>query len=115
MRPGIRKGLEDIAWELKGIKNILASIWHSRYENNSTDVLNPQAFADEYISTEECSRRLGVSDQTLRNWMALGKKNPEKGWVEGIARQATGHIGHLKESDLVSQGVVWKVHVERVF
>ena len=84
MRPGIRKGLEDIAWELKGIKNILASIWHSRYENNSTDVLNPQAFADEYISTEECSRRLGVSDQTLRNWMALGKKNPEKGWVEGI-------------------------------
>ena len=38
MRPGIRKGLEDIAWELKGIKNILASIWHSRYENNSTDV-----------------------------------------------------------------------------
>ena len=57
MRPGIRKGLEDIAWELKGIKNILASIWHSRYENNSTDVLNPQAFADEYISTEECSRR----------------------------------------------------------
>ena len=84
MRPGIRKGLEDIAWELKGIKNILSSIWHSRYENNSTDVLNPQAFADEYISTEECSRRLGVSDQTLRNWMALGKKNPEKGWVEGI-------------------------------
>ena len=54
MKPGIRKGLEDIAWELKGIKNILASIWHSRYENNSTDVLNPQAFADEYISTEEC-------------------------------------------------------------
>ena len=42
MRPGIRKGLEDIAWELKGIKNILASIWHSRYENNSTDVLNPK-------------------------------------------------------------------------
>ena len=84
MSPGLRKGLEDIAWELKGIKNILSAIWHSRYENNSTDVLNPQAFADEYISTEECSRRLGVSDQTLRNWMALGKKNPEKGWVEGI-------------------------------
>ena len=38
---------------IKGHKNILASIWHSRYENNSTDVLNPQAFADEYISTEE--------------------------------------------------------------
>ena len=36
------------------------------------------------ISTEECSRRLGVSDQTLRNWMALGRKHPDKGWVEGI-------------------------------
>ena len=40
--------------------------------------------SDEYISTEECSRRLGVSDQTLRNWMAIGRKNPSKGWVEGI-------------------------------
>ena len=84
MNTGLRKGLEDIAWELKGIKNILSSMWHSRYEKGITDALNPQAFADEYISTEECSRRLGVSDQTLRNWMALGRKHPDKGWVEGI-------------------------------
>jgi|TARA_A100001011_G_scaffold89025_1_gene93465 hypothetical protein len=84
MNTGLRKGLEDIAWELKGIKNILSSMWHSRYEKGITDSLNPQAFADEYISTEECSRRLGVSDQTLRNWMALGRKHPDKGWVEGI-------------------------------
>lgn len=81
---GIRKGLEDIAWELKGIRNILASMWHSRYENGETDVLNPEAYADEYISTEECARRLNVSDQTLRNWMAIGRKTPDKGWVEGI-------------------------------
>jgi hypothetical protein len=84
MAYGIRKGLEDVAWELKGIKNILSSLWHSRYENGETDILNPQAYADEYISTEECARRLNVSDQTLRNWMAMGRKNPEKGWVEGI-------------------------------
>ncbi len=71
---GIRKGLEDVAWELKGIRNILASMWHSRYENGETDVLNPEAYADEYISTEECARRLNVSDQTLRNWMAIGRK-----------------------------------------
>ena len=84
MKSGIRKGLEDIAWELKGIKNTLSSIWHSRYENEETDVLDPNAFADEYLSTEECARRLNVSDQTLRNWMALGRKSPDKGWIEGI-------------------------------
>lgn len=84
MKYGIRKGFEDIAWELKGIRNILASMWHSRYSNGETDYLNPQAYADEYLSTEECARRLNVSDQTLRNWMALGRKDPSKGWVEGI-------------------------------
>jgi hypothetical protein len=84
MAYGLRKGLEDIAHELKGIRNILASMWHSRYENEETDVLNPEAYADEYISTEECAKRLNVSDQTLRNWMAIGRKTPDKGWVEGI-------------------------------
>ena len=84
MKYGLRKSLEDIAYELKGIKNILGSMWHSRYKNNETDALNPEAFADEYISTEECGRRLGVSDQTIRNWIAIGRKTPDKGWVEGI-------------------------------
>ena len=62
---GLRKGLEDIAYELKGIRNILGSMWHSRYSNAETDIANPEMFADEYISTEECGRRLGVSDQTI--------------------------------------------------
>jgi len=84
MNYGLRKGLEDVAFELKGIRNILASMWHSRYENGETDVLNPEAYADEYISTEECAKRLNVSDQTLRNWMAIGRKEPSKGWVEGL-------------------------------
>ena len=84
MKYGLRKSLEDIAYELKGIKNILGSMWHSRYKNGETDALNPEAFADEYISTEECGRRLGVSDQTIRNWIAIGRKTPDKGWVEGI-------------------------------
>lgn len=84
MTYGIRKGFEDIAHELKGIKNILASMWHSRYSTGETDVLNPEAYSDEYISTEECGRRLGVSDQTIRNWISIGRKKPEKGWVEGI-------------------------------
>jgi hypothetical protein len=81
---GIRKGLEDVAHELKGIKNILSSMWSSRYANGETDQLNPEAFADEYIPTEECARRLGVSDQTIRNWISQGKKNKGKGWTEGI-------------------------------
>jgi len=84
MNYGLRKGLEDIAQELKGIRNILSSMWHSRYSNGETDVLNPEAYADEYISTEECAKRLGISDQTIRNWISIGRKNPEKGWVEGI-------------------------------
>mgnify|MGYP001500857293 FL=1 len=84
MKYGIRKGLEDIAWELKGIRNTLSAIWHTRYQNEDTDVLNPSAFTDEYISTEECAKRLGISDQTIRNWMALGRKSPDKGWIEGI-------------------------------
>jgi hypothetical protein len=84
MQYGLRKGLEDIAYELKGIKNILGSMWHSRYSHGETDALNPEAFADEYISTEECGKRLGVSDQTIRNWIAIGRKTPDKGWVEGI-------------------------------
>jgi len=81
---GIRKGLEDVAHELRGIKGILSSMWHSRYQEGETDRLNPEAFADEYIPTEECARRLGVSDQTLRNWISLGKKNTGKGWTEGL-------------------------------
>lgn len=84
MRNGIRKGLEDVAWELRGIRTVLMSMWHSRYAEGETDVLNPDSYADEYVSTEECARRLGVSDQTVRNWMAIGRKTPEKGWVEGV-------------------------------
>lgn len=84
MKYGLRKSLEDIAFELKGIKNILGSMWHSRYSNGEIDTLNPEAYADEYISTEECGKRLGVSDQTIRNWIAIGRRDPNKGWKEGI-------------------------------
>jgi hypothetical protein len=84
MSYGIRKGLEDVAHELKGIRNILASMWHGKYQTEETRLLNPESFADEYISNEECARRLGVSDQTLRNWMAMGRADSSKGWIEGV-------------------------------
>ncbi len=84
MKYGLRKSLEDIAWELKGIKNILGTLWQVKYQTDETSLLNPDSFADEYISTEECARRLNVSDQTIRNWMSIGRKNADKGWKEGI-------------------------------
>lgn len=84
MQYGLRKGLEDIAYELKSVKNILSAIWHSRYQNDETDQVSPDLFADEYISTEECARRLNVSDQTIRNWISMGKKTPSKGWTCGV-------------------------------
>ena len=59
----VNKSLDVIAGELKGIRNILASMWHSRYSNDESDMVSPEIYADEYISTEECAKRLGVTDQ----------------------------------------------------
>ena len=84
MNYGLRKGLEDIAVELKGIRTILGSMWHSRYKTEETNLMNPELYADEYISTEECAKRLGISDQTIRNWIAQSKNSQGKGWIEGI-------------------------------
>ena len=85
MNYGIRKGLEDVAHELKGIRNILASIWTLQEGAGEKGSPNPELYADEYISTEECARRLSVSDQTIRNWIAVGRKDKTgKGWIEGI-------------------------------
>jgi len=84
MTHGIRKSLEDVAYELRGIKNVLNSIWSAQYKTEGDNTVEPFAFTDEYISTEECARRLSVSDQTIRNWIAVGKKFPDKGWKEGL-------------------------------
>jgi hypothetical protein len=85
MSYGIRKGLEDVAHELKGIRNILASIWALQQGAGEKGHTNPEVYADEYISTEECARRLSVTDQTIRNWIAIGKtKQSGRGWIEGI-------------------------------
>jgi len=81
---GIRRGIEDVAHELKGIKNILSAMWSSRYKTGETSEVHPEAYTDEYISTEECAKRLNVSDQTIRNWILAGKKNPESGWVQDL-------------------------------
>lgn len=85
MAYGIRKGLEDVAHELKGIRNILASLWAQKETDEGTATSNPEMYADEYITTEECARRLSVSDQTIRNWIATGRSKTKKnGWIEGV-------------------------------
>lgn len=75
--------LRKIARELKGINYSLQAIWHSKYKNEETHVLNPEAFADEYITIEEASARLHVPMQTIRNWIATGRTR-KNGWKEGI-------------------------------
>ena len=81
---GIVTAIQDVAAELKGIRTILASMWHSRYFDGETDQVSPEVYADEYISTEECARRLGITDQTIRNWILQGKKDPKHGWKQGL-------------------------------
>jgi len=78
------KALGLITAELRGIRNILSSMWHSRYQNEETDLVSPEVYSDEYISTEECARRLNVTDQTIRNWILQGKKKKDFGWQQGI-------------------------------
>jgi len=81
---GLIKSLGAITAELRGIRNILSSMWHSRYQNEETDLVSPEVYSDEYFSTEECARRLNVTDQTIRNWILQGKKKKDFGWQQGV-------------------------------
>lgn len=76
-------GIRAIVSELRGIRLCLEAMWHSRYQNGETDVLDPRAYADEYITLEECARRLSISESTLRNWITMGRY-AKTGWKEGI-------------------------------
>ena len=81
---GVVKALGAVTAELRGIRSILSSMWHSRYQNEETDLVSPEVYSDEYISTEECARRLNVTDQTIRNWILQGKKKKDFGWQQGV-------------------------------
>ena len=41
MTQTFKKSLEDIAFELRGIKHVISSMWHSRYKNDETDQVSP--------------------------------------------------------------------------
>lgn len=79
----IAQELKKISRELKGINLSLQAMWHSRYKNEETHVMNPEAYADEYITIEEASARLSVPMSTIRNWIAIGRHR-KRGWKEGI-------------------------------
>jgi len=81
---GIKTSLDKITEELRGIRVVLGAMWHSRYKNEETDVASPEIYADEYISVDECAKRLAVTDQTIRNWILQGKKDAKNGWVQGV-------------------------------
>jgi len=65
MDKDIQTCLTDIASELKGMRHILSAMWHSRYSQGETDVMNPEAYVDEYISIEECAKRLELTPKKL--------------------------------------------------
>jgi len=84
MDKDIQMCLSEVSSELKGIRHILSAMWHSRYSNEETNVMNPDSFADEYISIEECTSRLELTEKKIRTWIQMGRKDPETGWVEGV-------------------------------
>ena len=80
----MKEHLTEIAKELKGIRSILACMWHSRYKSDETDQVAPDIYADEFISVDECAKRLGVTEQTIRNWILQGARRPGEGWTQGV-------------------------------
>jgi len=83
----VSASLDAIGSELKSIRHILSCLWHSKYFNGETDQISPDFYSDEYISTTECAKRLGVSEQTIRNWILNGKSKKNKrgvAWVQGV-------------------------------
>ncbi len=81
---GIRKSIEGVEYELKGIKHILSAILMNGFTTEDKHETSPDIYTDEFISVEECAKRLSVSEQTIRNWIIKGKRLPEEGWVQGV-------------------------------
>ena len=84
----IAESMHAISDELKAIRHVLSSLWHSKYFNGETDQVSPDLYADEYISTTECAKRLNVTEQTVRNWILAGKRkdshNRKNAWIQGV-------------------------------
>lgn len=81
MSDGIVSAIDKLSKEVATLNRTMLAIW-SLIDNEETAHV-PAGMADEYISIDECARRLEISEQTIRNWITQGKKG-ELGWVEGV-------------------------------
>lgn len=77
--------LETINGELKAIKHLLAATWREKYlDEMSPRGLTPELFTEEFITVEECAKRLNILEKQIEEFIIVGKRFPDKGWVLGV-------------------------------
>jgi predicted transcriptional regulator len=81
MSEGLVSAVDRLTKEVSTINRTLLAIW-SLIDNEETAHV-PTAITDEYVSIDECARRLDVTEQTIRNWITQGKTGGA-GWIEGV-------------------------------
>jgi len=81
MSEGLISAIDRLTKEVGTINRTLLAIW-SLIDNEETAHV-PAGIADEYVSIDECARRLDITEQTVRNWITQGKTGG-LGWVEGV-------------------------------
>lgn len=81
MSDTVSSAIDRLTKEISGVNRTLLAIW-SLIQNNDSGLL-PCGLDTEYITIEECARRLDVSERIIRNWILQGKKNPA-GWIQGV-------------------------------
>jgi hypothetical protein len=81
MSEGIVSAIDRLSKEVATLNRTMLAIWSLIDDEETAHI--PAGLADEYISIDECARRLDVTEQTVRNWITQGKKGG-LGWVEGV-------------------------------
>lgn len=81
MDDSIATAITELSKEVSAINRTLLAIWSLISPSPHGQL--PLAVDTEYITIEECARRLEISEQTIRNWIVKGKKDPD-GWVQGV-------------------------------
>lgn len=77
--------LESIAYELKAIKLLMGATWREKYIDDGTSRgITPELFTEEFITIEECAKRLNMSEEKIQELILLGNRYPERGWTMGI-------------------------------
>lgn len=111
MSEGISTAIDKLSKEVSAINRTLLAIW-SLIHNDDKGML-PIGMDDEYISIDECARRLDVSEQTIRNWITQGTKGPA-GWIQGVHYIVlpTGNLTKGRGSRRQTIRIPWKTLVQ---